>query len=93
MKTLAEYIQDAEEKKVAIGHFNISNLEAFWAIFNAAKKLGVPVIIGVPERNLEAWRDFAGGFAVELRADFLEAVRWLGNVRTEAVAESSSDAE
>ena len=29
----------------------------------------IPVIIGVPERNLEAWRQFAGEFAVELSED------------------------
>ncbi len=49
MKTLREYIKEAEEKKVAIGHFNISNLEALHGIYNAAKKLGVPVVIGVSE--------------------------------------------
>lgn len=49
MKTLKEYIQEAEEKGVAIGHFNISNLEGLHAIYNAAKKLDVPVIIGLSE--------------------------------------------
>lgn len=49
MKTLREYITEAEEKRVAIGHFNISNLEGFHGIYNAAKKLNVPVIIGVSE--------------------------------------------
>lgn len=49
MKTLREYIKEAEEKKVAIGHFNISNLEGFHAIYGAAKKLNVPVIIGLSE--------------------------------------------
>jgi fructose-bisphosphate aldolase class II len=49
MKTLRECIKEAEEKKVAIGHFNISNLEGFHAIYNAAKKLNIPVIIGVSE--------------------------------------------
>ncbi len=56
MKTLHEYIQDAEAKKVAIGHFNISNAEALWAITNVARKLNVPVIIGVSEGE----RDFIG---------------------------------
>lgn len=56
MKTLHEYIQDAEINKTAIGHFNISNIEAFWAIYNAAKKLNVPVIIGASEGE----RDFIG---------------------------------
>ncbi len=49
MKTLREYIKEAEEKHVAIGHFNISNLEALHGIYNAAKKLNLPVIIGLSE--------------------------------------------
>jgi len=56
MKTLREYIKEAEEKKVAIGHFNISNLEGFHGIYNVAKKLNVPVIIGLSEGE----EDFVG---------------------------------
>jgi len=53
MKTLREYIKEAEEKGVAIGHFNISNIEALHGIYNAAKKLNVPIIIGVSEGEEE----------------------------------------
>ncbi|KKR79856.1 MAG: Ketose-bisphosphate aldolase, class-II [Candidatus Nomurabacteria bacterium GW2011_GWA2_40_9] len=49
MKTLRQYIKEANEKGVAIGHFNISNLEALHGIYNAAKKLNLPVIIGLSE--------------------------------------------
>lgn len=56
MKSLREYILEASTNKVAIGHFNISNLEALWGIFHSAKKLNVPVIIGVSEGE----RDFVG---------------------------------
>ena len=56
MKTLRECIREAEEGKVAIGHFNISNIEGLWGAFNAAKALDVPVIIGVSEGE----RDFIG---------------------------------
>ena len=49
MKTLRECIKEAGEKGVAVGHFNISNLEALHGIYNAAKKLNVPVIIGLSE--------------------------------------------
>ena len=56
MKTLREYIKEAEEKKVAIGHFNISNLEGLHGIYQAAKKLNVPVIIGLSEGE----EDFVG---------------------------------
>lgn len=49
MKTYKEYIQDADKNGTAIGHFNISNLEQFHAIYNAAKKLNLPIIIGLAE--------------------------------------------
>ena len=49
MKTLRECISDAVVNKVAIGHFNISNMEGLWGVFNAARALDVPVIIGVSE--------------------------------------------
>ncbi len=49
MKMLRECIAETHSKQTAIGHFNISNLEGFWAVFNAAKELNVPVIIGVSE--------------------------------------------
>src|ERR1035437_4176104 len=56
MKILREYIKEASEKGIAIGHFNISNLEALHGIYNAAKKLNVPVIIGLSEGE----EDFVG---------------------------------
>ncbi len=49
MKTYKEYVLEADEKGIAIGHFNISNLEQLHAIYNAAKKLNVPIIIGLAE--------------------------------------------
>jgi hypothetical protein len=30
--------------------------------------MGIPVIVGVPERNLCAWREFAGEVSVELNS-------------------------
>lgn len=56
MKTLREYIQEADTKGVAIGHFNISNLEALHGIWEAARSLNLPVIIGVSEGE----EDFVG---------------------------------
>lgn len=49
MKSLRETIKEAGEKGVAIGHFNISNLEGLHGIYKAAKKLNLPVIIGLSE--------------------------------------------
>src|SRR3990167_3618562 len=56
MKLLKECIQEALEKKVAIGHFNISDTNGLWAVFRSAQNLNVPVIIGVSEGE----RDFVG---------------------------------
>ncbi len=78
-KSLRQHIDEALADKVAIGHFNISNLEGFWAVVNAAKKLQVPVIIGVSEGEREfmgvaqvrALVDSVkkGGFPIFLNAD------------------------
>ena len=43
----------------------------------AAIDRGIPVIIGVPSRNLAAWRAFAGDLAVEFVPDFSAIVEWL----------------
>lgn len=56
MKTLREYISDFDKEGKAIGHFNISSLDALWGIFNAARSLDLPVIIGVSEGE----EDFVG---------------------------------
>lgn len=68
MKTLKEYIEEAEDNKVAIGHFNISDLVGFWAIVNASKKLDLPVIIGVSEGE----REFFGVKQIEALVDDLQ---------------------
>jgi len=70
IKTLREYIAEAEEKKIAIGHFNISNSEGFWAVVNASKKLNLPVIIGVSEGE----RDFIGIKQVKALVDTVKAL-------------------
>ncbi|TSD02254.1 MAG: fructose-bisphosphate aldolase, class II, partial [Parcubacteria group bacterium Athens0714_26] len=59
MKKLRDFIKEAEVKKIAIGHFNISDWAAAKAIFEVAKELSVrggpafggslPVIIGTSE--------------------------------------------
>lgn len=51
-----EFVKEAEGKKVAIGHFNISNIEGLWGIFKAARALDLPIIIGLSEGE----RDFVG---------------------------------
>lgn len=53
---LREHILEAEKNKIAIGHFNISDIVGFWALIGAAKNLHLPAIIGVSEGE----RDFLG---------------------------------
>lgn len=53
MKTLKEYISEAQKNHTAIGHFNISTMDALWGIACAAKNVGVPVIIGLSEGERE----------------------------------------
>jgi fructose-bisphosphate aldolase class II len=68
-------VADALSRKVAVGHFNISNVEGFWAVVNAAKavseKVGkqIPVIIGVSEGE----RDFIGVKQVRALVDTVNA--------------------
>ncbi len=49
MQTLRSVIAEARRNKIAVGHFNFSNLEGLHAIARAAKTLGVPVIAGLSE--------------------------------------------
>lgn len=53
---MREYISDFDKDGKAIGHFNISSLDVLWGIFNAARNLDLPVIIGVSEGE----EDFVG---------------------------------
>src|SRR5262245_27154259 len=49
MKTLSEVLDEARQNKVAIGHFNISDLTGLKAVFESARTLQVPVIVGLSE--------------------------------------------
>lgn len=56
MESYREILKEAEENKVAIGHFNISNIAASKAIMNSARELNVPILIGLSEGE----RDYFG---------------------------------
>jgi fructose-bisphosphate aldolase, class II len=49
MKTLKDVLQQAERDRVAVGHFNFSELVAFNAIAATARSLNLPVMVGVSE--------------------------------------------
>ncbi len=49
MQTLIAVLQQASQRGIAIGHFNVSDLVLLKAVFTAAQQLNVPVIIGASE--------------------------------------------
>jgi hypothetical protein len=46
-----------------------------------ALERGIPAIIGVPSRNLNAWREFAGEFSTELADNADQVGKWLAKFR------------
>ena len=68
MKTLREVLEHADRARVAVGHFNFSDLVAFNAIAAAARELNLPVMVGVSEGE----REFTG---VRQAAALVKAVR------------------
>jgi fructose-bisphosphate aldolase, class II len=49
MKNLRDLLSEAQKSKVAIGHFNISDLTGLKAVFESAHELRLPVIVGLSE--------------------------------------------
>jgi fructose-bisphosphate aldolase, class II len=49
MTTLREVLQQADTRRVAVGHFNASDLVTLYGIVQAARDRDVPVIVGVSE--------------------------------------------
>jgi len=56
MITLDAALGDAQRKRFAIGHFNVSDLVAVKAVTGAARVLNVPVLVGTSEGE----RNFLG---------------------------------
>ncbi|MBA0087008.1 MAG: class II fructose-bisphosphate aldolase, partial [Acidobacteria bacterium Pan2503] len=53
MRVLREVLQEAGRRRVAVGHFNFSELVVLKAAAEAAGELGVPVVMGVSESERE----------------------------------------
>src|SRR5271155_2142770 len=68
MKSLRNLLQEAQQNKRAIGHFNISDLVLVKAVFGAARDLNVPVLVGLSEGE----REFVGTRPI---AAFIRALR------------------
>jgi fructose-bisphosphate aldolase class II len=49
MQKLSDVLRQAQQNKVAVGHFNIADLVLLKAVFGAAQQLKVPVLVGASE--------------------------------------------
>jgi len=85
MKRLQQILAEADQQKVAVGHFNISDLVALKAVQLAASEVNVPVLVGVSEgeRDFIGVRQIAalvrslreeGGFPIYLNADHTHSI-------------------
>ncbi|HKV25902.1 MAG TPA: class II fructose-bisphosphate aldolase [Candidatus Acidoferrum sp.] len=72
MRTLSEVLQSADARRVAVGHFNFSELVVLKAASEAAAELGLPVVMGVSESE----REFLG---VPQAAALIRSVREASN--------------
>ena len=61
MRRLRDELEQAQKNKIAIGHFNISDLVLLKAVFAAAHEMNVPVIVGASkgEREFMGVREIA----------------------------------
>jgi ketose-bisphosphate aldolase len=56
MKNLHQILSEADRNKVAVGHFNISEIVALKAVAETARELNLPVLVGLSESE----RQFMG---------------------------------
>ena len=68
MNKLSEVLQDAEKRRVAVGHFNFSELTVLKAVGEVARELDTAVVVGVSESE----REFVG---VRQAAALVQAMR------------------
>jgi fructose-bisphosphate aldolase class II len=85
MKRLQQILSEADQQKIAVGHFNISDLVALKAVQLAAREVNVPVIVGASEgeREFIGVRQIAAlvrslreenGFPIYLNADHTHSI-------------------
>jgi fructose-bisphosphate aldolase class II len=93
VKTLKNVLQVAERDKVAVGHFNFSELAGFSAIAAAAREFSLPVMVGVSEGE----RAFVGLYHAaalvrSVRAEYRQAI-FLNADHTHSIAKAEEAAK
>src|SRR5262249_16161694 len=53
MKFLKDFLSQAQKTKAAIGHFNVADLVVLKGVFDGARELKVPLVVGVSEGERE----------------------------------------
>jgi fructose/tagatose bisphosphate aldolase len=46
MTTLLEVLQDADARRIAVGHFNVSDLVTLYGVVEAGRQQELPVVVG-----------------------------------------------
>lgn len=66
---------DADTAVLILNKFGKSEAEGggFRALISAALAHDIPIVLGVPRRNIDSWRQYAGDFAREVQAEDVEA--------------------
>jgi fructose-bisphosphate aldolase class II len=49
MTTLLEVLRQADADRIAVGHFNVSDLVTLYGVVEASRQQGLPVVVGVSE--------------------------------------------
>jgi fructose-bisphosphate aldolase, class II len=93
MYGLRDALEQAQKNRVAIGHFNVSDLVLLKAVFAAAHEMNVPVVVGASEGE----RDFMGVREIAnlvrmLREEF-EFPIFLNSDHTHTLAEAAEAAK
>jgi hypothetical protein len=74
---------DNDPALLVLNKFGKAEVEGggMYGLMAKALERGIPSIIGVPVRNLDAWRSFAGEFSTELAEDTGQIGEWLAKLR------------
>jgi hypothetical protein len=91
--TRIEESLDDEPRLLVLNKFGKaeSEREGMRDLIAKAIEAEIPVVIGVPARNLEAWREFAGSFSVEIPVDLTRVQRWLSAVQVIGTKPAADD--
>jgi len=93
MQSLRQALTDADKRKVAVGHFNISDMTALRAIVDAARELKLPVLVGLSEGEREFFGTRTAAAAIRSLRDEFQHPIYLNADHTHSLAKVKEVAE